>query len=151
MQLHTISKTHKGKRRKRVGRGGKRGTYSGKGIKGQKSRAGRRMRPEIRDIIKKLPKRRGYREPKLGTKPVAINIGVLDAVFSAGDTVSPQTLVKAGLMSARGSKRGGVKILGTGTLGKKLIISGCTVSKSAKDAIIKQGGSIKNGLTTNNK
>ena len=142
MQLHTISKTHQGRRRKRVGRGGKRGTYSGKGIKGQKSRAGRRMRPEIRDIIKKLPKRRGYREPKLGTKPVAINIGVLDAVFSAGDTVSPQTLVKAGLMSARGSKRGGVKILGTGTLSKKLIISGCTVSKSAKEQIVKQGGSI---------
>ncbi|HEY4486637.1 MAG TPA: uL15 family ribosomal protein [Candidatus Paceibacterota bacterium] len=143
MQLHTVTKTHPRKTKKRIGRGGKRGTYSGSGVKGQKSRAGRRMRPEIRDIIKKLPKRRGYRAPQLGKKPIAVNIGVLDLAFNAGDTISPQTLAKAGLLHMRESRRGGVKILGTGTLSKKLIVVDCMVSKSAKEAIEKQGGSIK--------
>ncbi len=49
----------KEKSKKRVGRGGKRGTYSGRGIKGQKSRAGRKMRPAIRDLIQRTPKLRG--------------------------------------------------------------------------------------------
>jgi large subunit ribosomal protein L15 len=44
-----------------VGRGGKKGTYSGRGIKGQKSRAGKRLEPIIRSIIKRYPKLRGYR------------------------------------------------------------------------------------------
>ncbi|HOK35099.1 MAG TPA: hypothetical protein PLL80_00755 [Candidatus Pacearchaeota archaeon] len=59
MQLHQIQPTHKPKDKKRIGRGGKRGTYSGKGIKGQTSRAGAKIRPEIRDFIKKIPKKRG--------------------------------------------------------------------------------------------
>lgn len=61
MQLHEIRPLHKGKKRKRVGRGGKRGTYSGRGQKGQKSRAGRRLEPVIREIIKRYPKLRGYK------------------------------------------------------------------------------------------
>lgn len=143
MQLHTVQRTHKAKSTKRIGRGGKRGTYSGSGIKGQKSRAGRRMRPELRDIIKKLPKRRGYRAPQLGIKPIAVNIGVLEAVFAAGEIVSPGTLGTAGLLNSREAKRKGVKILGSGTLSKKLVIIDCSVSESAKNAILKQGGSIK--------
>lgn len=59
MQLHEIHPTHKLKGKKRIGRGGKRGTYSGKGIKGQNSRAGAKVRPEMRDVIKKTPKLRG--------------------------------------------------------------------------------------------
>jgi large subunit ribosomal protein L15 len=59
MQLHEIKPIHKLKKKKRIGRGGKRGTYCGKGIKGQTSRAGARIRPEIRDLIKKIPKKRG--------------------------------------------------------------------------------------------
>ena len=61
MQLHKLKPNYKAKKRKRIGRGGKRGTYSGRGIKGQKSRAGGKLRPEMRDIIKKIPKKRGYR------------------------------------------------------------------------------------------
>ncbi|KPJ73361.1 50S ribosomal protein L15, partial [Parcubacteria bacterium DG_74_1] len=49
MQLHEIKPIHKLKKSKRIGRGGKRGTYSGRGIKGQKSRAGRRFKPVIRE------------------------------------------------------------------------------------------------------
>jgi len=60
MQLHQLKPKNKSKKVKRIGRGGKRGTYSGKGIKGQRCRAGAKIRPEIRDMIKKIPKKRGY-------------------------------------------------------------------------------------------
>ncbi len=59
MQLHEVKPIHKNESRKRIGRGGKRGTYSGKGIKGQKSRAGRKIRPAVRDLIQRTPKLRG--------------------------------------------------------------------------------------------
>jgi large subunit ribosomal protein L15 len=61
MQLHQLKPIHKLKKRKRVGRGGKKGTYSGRGIKGQKARAGRRLKPAIRELIKRYPKLRGYK------------------------------------------------------------------------------------------
>jgi len=61
MQLHQLSPKHKSKKRKRVGRGGKRGTYCGRGMKGQKSRAGAKFVPIIRGLIKRYPKLRGYR------------------------------------------------------------------------------------------
>jgi large subunit ribosomal protein L15 len=61
MNLHQISPDHKKIAKKRIGRGGKRGTYSGKGVKGQKSRAGSRIRPGTRDLIQQLPKLRGSR------------------------------------------------------------------------------------------
>jgi len=60
MQLHQI-KSSKKRLKKRIGRGGKKGTYCGKGMKGQKSRAGAKIRPELRDFIKKIPKVRGYK------------------------------------------------------------------------------------------
>jgi len=59
MQLHQVQPIHKNKSKKRVGRGGKRGTYSGRGMKGQKSRAGRKIRPAVRDLIQRTPKLRG--------------------------------------------------------------------------------------------
>lgn len=59
--LHTIKPTVRIKSRKRIGRGGKRGTYSGRGMKGQKSRAGRKIRPAVRDLIQRTPKLRGAR------------------------------------------------------------------------------------------
>lgn len=59
MQLHEISPTHRNTAKRRVGRGGKKGTYSGRGIKGQKARAGHKIRPALRDFVLKLPKLRG--------------------------------------------------------------------------------------------
>jgi len=61
MQLHQIKPLNKRKSKRRVGRGGKRGTYCGRGMKGQRARTGAKVRPEIRDLIKKIPKIRGYR------------------------------------------------------------------------------------------
>ncbi|MDP3953367.1 MAG: hypothetical protein Q8P99_00890 [bacterium] len=73
MQLHELQPKHKNKTKKRIGRGGKRGTFSGKGVKGQKSRAGRKLRPGTRDLMQQTPKLRGARNygprGKSGTKP----------------------------------------------------------------------------------
>ena len=68
MQINQLSPKHKEKRKKRIGRGGKKGTYSGKGMKGQRSRAGRKMAPIIRELIKRYPKLRGYRRVVLNKK-----------------------------------------------------------------------------------
>ena len=84
MQIHNLKNPNK-KRKKRIGRGGKRGTYSGKGMKGQKSRAGHRIRPQLRDIIKKIPKRRGYRMQTPPERTATVNVGELDKKFGDGE------------------------------------------------------------------
>ncbi len=60
MQIHNLKRIHKNKKDRLVGRGGKHAKTSGRGGKGQTARAGNKRRPELRDIIKKLPKNRGY-------------------------------------------------------------------------------------------
>jgi len=60
MQTHNLKRIHKNKKDRLVGRGGKHAKTSGRGGKGQTARAGNKRRPELRDIIKKLPKNRGY-------------------------------------------------------------------------------------------
>ena len=60
MQTHNLKRVHKNKKDRIVGRGGKHAKTSGRGGKGQTARAGNKRRPELRDIIKKLPKNRGY-------------------------------------------------------------------------------------------
>ena len=78
MQLHQLRPKHKLKKKKRIGRGGKRGTYSGRGIKGQRSRAGRKFAPAIRELIKRYPKLRGYKFKGREKNLAIINIGVLE-------------------------------------------------------------------------
>lgn len=68
MQLHELRPLTKAKTKKRVGRGGKRGTYSGKGMKGQKARAGRKIRPGYRDLVQRTPKLRGSRNRRAGLR-----------------------------------------------------------------------------------
>jgi ribosomal protein L15 len=60
MQINQLKRKHKNKKDRIVGRGGKHAKTSGRGGKGQTARAGNKRRPELRDIIKKLPKNRGY-------------------------------------------------------------------------------------------
>ncbi len=60
MQIHNLKRKNKNKKDRIVGRGGKHAKTSGRGGKGQTARAGNKRRPELRDIIKKLPKNRGY-------------------------------------------------------------------------------------------
>lgn len=59
MQFHTLQSKTKRKTSKQVGRGGTRGKTSGRGTKGQNARAGHKNRPELRDVIKRIPKLRG--------------------------------------------------------------------------------------------
>ena len=61
MQIHNLKRIHKNKKDRLVGRGGKHAKTSGRGGKGQTARSGNKRRPELRDIIKRLPKNRGYK------------------------------------------------------------------------------------------
>ena len=143
MQLHQLKPFHKPKKAKRIGRGGKRGTYSGRGIKGQKARAGRRLKPIIRELIKKYPKLRGYKFKRKELKPQIINLEILEKKFKSNETISPQILLEKRLFRKIKGRLPKVKILGLGKLTKKLIIEGCQVSKSAKKKIEKAGGTIR--------
>jgi len=149
MQLHELKPTSARKSAKRIGRGGKRGKTSGKGHKGQKARTGNSTRPEMRDIIKKLPKLRGHGKNRARTVnservlPIVINVSALESALKAGVTVTPKLLVTAGVISTASRKAPAVKILGNGSLTKKFIVEDCQVSKSAKEKIEAAGGSVK--------
>src|SRR2546423_9388353 len=135
--------------RKRVGRGqgsGK-GRYSGRGIKGQKSRAGsKKMRPGFEGgqmpIYMRLGKQRGpYSKDAMPmgphrTKVSAVNVRDLERFDGE---VTPETLKEAGLIR---NTRLDVKILGHGELTKKLSVSAHLFSPSAREKIEKAGGSI---------
>ncbi len=149
MQLHELRPKHGLKAKKRIGRGGKRGTYSGKGFKGQKSRSGHRFAPVIRELIKKHHKLRGYRnKSKLkNQKPkIIINLGKLENKFKAGEIVNPVSLIKRGLAFRIKGKIPEVKILARGEIRKRLIIKGCELSESAKKEIDKAGGKIESSI-----
>lgn len=143
MQLHELKPSHRRKRRKRVGRGGKRGTYSGRGLKGQKSRSGRRLKPMIRTLIKRYPKLKGYRFKSKTAKSAVVNLEALEKKFKTGDKINPEILLKQGLIHKIKGKMPLVKILGKGKLSKTLIIEGCQTSKGALDQIKKAHGMVK--------
>ena len=148
MQLHELKPTTKAKSAKRVGRGGKRGKTSGRGHKGQKARAGNSTRPELREQIKKLPKLRGHGVNRAKTvnaervRPVVVNVAALEAALENGVTVTPKSLVMAGVVATVRRKAPKVKILGHGDLTKKLTVEGCEVSGSAKTKIEAAGGKV---------
>ena len=143
MQVHQLKPKHKLKNKKRVGRGGKKGTYSGKGIKGQAARAGRKMVPIIRGLIKRYPKLKGYRRFVLQNHEAIVNLDILDKNTKDEEVVNPENLIRKGIIRKIKAKVPKVKILGSGKLTKKLIIENCRVSKNAKIAIEKAGGTIK--------
>jgi large subunit ribosomal protein L15 len=148
MQIHNIKTSTPQKTKKRIGRGGKRGKTSGRGGKGQTARTGNSGRPEMRDIIKRLPKLRGHGKNRSRTVnaervlPTVVNLSALETAFEAGSQVTPVTILGAGLIHKVGGRVPKVKILGTGELTKKLTVSGCTYSTSAKEKIEKVGGTI---------
>ena len=118
MQLHQLKPIHKFKDKKRIARGGKRGTYSGRGIKGQKSRSGHKIKPQERDLIIRIPKRRGFRNKSLQEKPVIINIGDLEKKLDFLKSLPKKTKIK---------------ILGQGEIKKPVEIQkDWLISKSAK-------------------
>lgn len=134
---------HSHKHSKRIGRGNAgRGSYSGKGIKGQKARTGGRAglkRLGLKMIMQRIPKKRGF--TSLTKKSAVVNLETIARVFSAGGIITPALLVKAGLIQ---NARAGVKVLGGGALVKDYTIKGCLVSESARGKIEKAGGHIEN-------
>ena len=99
----------------------------------------------MRDVIKKIPKKRGYRFQSFKEKPYVVNIGMLGKLFNKGETVTPQILVAKGLVRQKKGAHLRVKILGNGELYKKITISGCLVSDSAREKVEKAGGSVNQG------
>ncbi len=145
MQMNTLQSNTSNTKSRQVGRGGTRGKTAGRGTKGQNARAGRKKRPEMRDRIKKIPKLRGRGKNSnktIQSKAYPLNLSRVEEVFSAGDTVSPQTLQKKGVITSVSGSLPAVKILGGGTLTKKISVVGCQVSGAARKHIEDLGGSV---------
>ena len=152
LNLSTLKPAQTRKDRKRVGRGlgsGK-GRYSGRGIKGQKSRAGSaKMSPGFEGgqmpIDMRMPKLRG--NTSADAMPVGpfrtysqpVNLRDLERVFAAGDEVTLDALVEKGLLK---NTKTDVKILGSGELTKKLAVTAHSFSASAREKIEAAGGSV---------
>jgi large subunit ribosomal protein L15 len=143
LQLNNLKKLTEP--RKRVGRGGKRGRYSGRGKEGQKSRTG--STGELKaffeggqmPLVRRIP-RRGFVNA-LACKPTVVNIEDLERKFAEGQTVDEASLREKGLIKGKGATR--IKILGTGALTKKLTVNVHAVSASAAQAIEKAGGAVQ--------
>lgn len=142
MQLHEIIAKTKKKTKKRIGRGGKRGSFSGKGMNGQKSRSGNNREPIIRGMIKRYPKLRGYRFKSHKTNDEVISIATLEKNFESGETVSPASLFSHKVIRKIKGHLPVVKILGQGKLTKELIIENCFLSRQSQDKIKKAGGRV---------
>ena len=142
--LHNLSPA-KGSRRKkkRVGRGNAsgHGTYSTRGLKGQRSRSGGKSGLKLRGFkqrIKQTPKLRGFKSKNIPMETV--NLRDLDLKFSNGGVVTPDELVKMNLIK---DTKNGVKVLGDGKLTKKLTVKVNAFSKSAESDIIDAGGKVE--------
>ena len=143
MQLHHIKPQHKNKSSKRVGRGGKKGTYSGRGVKGQKCRAGRKMPPAMREVFKRFHKLRGYRQILKGQAKVSLTTDVLEKRFDKDSVISPLVLLEKGIIRNVKGRLPEVKIIARGVLTKKFFINGCCFSQRARKAVENAGGSIR--------
>ena len=144
MKQHELTPTSGSKKdRKRVGRGNaSHGTYSGRGSKGQKSRAGYRIRPGFEGgqlpMIKRLPRKRGFTNI-FKTEYSIVNIGQL-ASFGSGAEVTAQTLTEAGVIK---SAKKPVKVLAKGEVSQPLNVKADKVSAAAKAKIEAAGGKVE--------
>ena len=135
MQIHQLS-VEKKKERKRIGRGGKRGTTSGRGTKGQKSRSGSSVDPLFEGgrstYTERLKKLRGFKS--IHPKKHTVTLARLERVFTDGETVTIALLVEKRLVTKRALAQG-VKIVASGSLKKKLSLGkDVAASEKAKEA-----------------
>ena len=143
MQIHNLKRVHKNKKDRIVGRGGKHAKTSGRGGKGQTARAGNKRRPELRDIIKKLPKNRGYRFKSFQIKPVCISLDKISIVYPKGGAVNPQSLLDLKVIKKKKGWLPEIKILnGKEEFTIKIQVSKCLVSDVVKEKITKAGGEV---------
>jgi len=158
MDLSKLKPTNYKPKKKRIGRGGNRGTFSGKGSKGQKSRAGAGVKPGFRGgdnrIWQLFPKQRGASKKPGNSSPhhkhrffsykkgkmAVLNLEYFNK-FKDGQVISPEKLNESGMSSKDISS--GIKILGGGELKKKIIFEGFRFSKSAQSKVLRMGGTIK--------
>jgi large subunit ribosomal protein L15 len=152
LNLSSLKPAQARKDRKRIGRGlgsGK-GRYSGRGIKGQKSRAGsHKMRSGFEGgqmpIYMRLGKQRGSTSKDalpigpFRTATVPVNVRDLDR-FDDGAEVTPESLVEQRLIK---NMRTDVKILGDGEISKKLTVRVHAISAAARDKIERAGGTVE--------
>ena len=142
MELNNL-KPPKGanRKRKRVGRGNGsgHGTYSGRGCKGQKSRAGGGVRVGFEGgqlpLIKSLPRKRGFVNI-FRIEYEIVNVGKLK-VFASDTDITPQELLKAGLVK---SLKQPIKILGDGEIDRPLVVKANKFSATAVSKIVAAGG-----------
>lgn len=142
MKLHNMYPNEGStKVRKRVGRGVGSGTgkTSGKGEKGQNARSGGGVRPGFEGgqlpLFRRLPKR-GFSNAKFKTRYAVINLSDLNK-FENDAVVTPELLGEMGLVK---NQLDGIKVLGNGTLEKKLVVKAHNFSSVAKEQIEKLGG-----------
>ncbi len=141
LSLHTLKPSkHSKKDRKYIGRGlASKGTYSGRGIKGQGARSGVSglKLKGMRKIILSTPKLRGFKAKN--PKALVLNVGDIAKLFVDGGKVNPKNLFAKKLIT---DPTAVIKVLGKGTIETKIILQGCLVSASAKEKIEKAGGSV---------
>jgi large subunit ribosomal protein L15 len=144
MQIHNLKRQNKNKKDRIVGRGGKHAKTSGRGGKGQTARAGNKRRPELRDIIKKLPKLRGYRFNSFAVKPLGVSLSKVVMFYPNGGEVNPTTLLEMKAIKKVKGKVPVIKILSEKDfdLKVKVNVSKCLTSAKAKEMIEKAGGSV---------
>jgi large subunit ribosomal protein L15 len=134
MQIHELQPKKK-KSRKRVGRGGKRGTYCGRGVKGQLSRSGTgksKVAGGQTSIFKRTPKLGGFTSVTKTTQ--AVTIKQINKTFKDGDVVTPKLLFAKGLVG-KFFKKAGVKIIGNDKLVKKVVFKGLLMSEGVSKMI----------------
>ena len=142
MKLENLPKSKETKATKRVGRGpgSGMGKTSTRGQKGQLARSGSSISAWFQGgqspLYRRIPKR-GFNNTRFETKYATINLDVINKYFNDGDTVSPEVLKERGIIKKQLS---GVKVLGNGTLEKKLTIQANKFSTSALEKI-KEAGS----------
>jgi len=146
MQQHSLKSPQGSKKnRKRVGRGDSSGSgsYSGKGMKGQKSRSGGGVRPGFEGgqlpLIKKLSALRGFNNI-FRREFVPINLNTISKLYEKDNEISPETLVEKNVLKDTKSP---IKILGDGEINFSVKVTAHKFSRSAKDKIIAAGGTIQ--------
>jgi large subunit ribosomal protein L15 len=144
LQAHTLKPSSGSKHRpKKLGRGNAsgHGTSSGRGGKGQTARSGGSRglkRLGFKFLLQSTPKLKGFKS--IHQKPAEIYLNMLEKSYNEGETVNLVSLKEKRLIS---ENQTAAKILNSGTLSKKLIISGVVCSKGALEKIKSAGGEIK--------
>lgn len=145
MQINELKLKNKRQSKKVVGRGGKKGTYSGRGMKGQKARSGASINPLFEGgrstLIDHLKKKRGFKSPH--PKKTILKLSLIEKNFKDGDIISVRTLIEKKILSSNLSSDG-VKILSDKKDFRRKITleKGILVSISAKSLIEKAGGTV---------